>query len=162
MALTVDTTYLKIFADGVDGRDNKLVDISAIVGVDEVTNGGTNGGSPARFARVRIEDSSQNRFASTAYFAKPCTFRGGGIFRSPLFTTPTLMAGPCAQAIFLVSKVARPTWANRTIQSHISIFGCITGGVGVPFLSGVVGNSVGVPSFSGIDVINITYNGMIL
>ena len=45
MALTVDTTYLKIFADGVDGRDNKLVDISAIVGVDEVTNGGTNGGS---------------------------------------------------------------------------------------------------------------------
>merc|ERR1719154_388924 len=33
MALTVDTTYLKIFADGVDGRDNKLVDISAIVGV---------------------------------------------------------------------------------------------------------------------------------
>ena len=25
----------------------------------------------ARFARVRIEDSSRNRFASTAYFAKP-------------------------------------------------------------------------------------------
>ena len=25
----------------------------------------------ARFARVRIEDSSGNRFASTAYFAKP-------------------------------------------------------------------------------------------
>merc|ERR1719154_562052 len=33
MALTVETTYLKIFADGVDGRDNKLVDISTIVGV---------------------------------------------------------------------------------------------------------------------------------
>merc|ERR1719154_797150 len=45
MALTVETTYLKIFADGIDGRDNKLVDISAIVGVDEVTNGGANGGS---------------------------------------------------------------------------------------------------------------------
>ena len=45
MALTVETTYLKILADGVDGRDNKLVDISAIVGVDEVTNGGAKGGS---------------------------------------------------------------------------------------------------------------------
>jgi len=72
------------------------------------------------------------------------------------------MAGPCAPAMFLVSKVARPTWANRTLHSHRFINGCITGGVGVPFLSGVVGNSVGVPSFSGIDVINITYNGMIL
>ena len=30
----------------------------------------------ARFARVRIEDSSGNRFASTAYFAKP-GFVGG-------------------------------------------------------------------------------------
>ena len=42
-----------------------------------------------RFARVRIEDSSRNRFASTAYFAKPGTFQGefsvGGIFRSPNF-----------------------------------------------------------------------------
>ena len=45
MALTVETTYLKILADGVDGRDNILVDISAIAGVDEVTNGGANGGS---------------------------------------------------------------------------------------------------------------------
>ena len=45
MALTVDTTYLKIFADGVDDRDNKLVDISAIAHVDEVTNSGANGGS---------------------------------------------------------------------------------------------------------------------
>merc|ERR1719154_54680 len=150
MALTVDTTYLKIFADGVDGRDNKLVDISAIVGVDEVTNGGTNGGSPARFARVRIEDSSQNRFASTAYFTKPCTFRGGGIFRSPLFTTPTLMAGPCAQAIFLVSKEARPTWARTPSNyRYPHCFGCIyITGVGVPPFSGVgVKNSVGVPFF---------------
>ena len=57
----------------------------------------------ARFARVRIEDSSFNRFASTAYFAKPgfvgVKFSGGkqpgwnlpggifrgGICRSPLF-----------------------------------------------------------------------------
>ena len=29
-----------------------------------------------RFAPVRIEDSSRNRFASTAYFAKPGTFPG--------------------------------------------------------------------------------------
>ena len=31
----------------------------------------------ARFARVRIEDYSRNRFASTEYFAKPGTFLGG-------------------------------------------------------------------------------------
>ena len=43
--LTVDTTYLEILADGVKGRDNKLVDITAILGVDEGTNGGANGGS---------------------------------------------------------------------------------------------------------------------
>ena len=49
----------------------------------------------ARFPRVRIEDSSRNRFASTAYFANPGTFRGefsgGGIFLSrcfKLFSTP--------------------------------------------------------------------------
>ena len=35
----------------------------------------------ARFARVRIEDSSGNRFASTAYFAKPGFVGGGGMFR---------------------------------------------------------------------------------
>ena len=41
----------------------------------------------ARFARVRIEYSSRNRFASTAYFAQsrttlfPCTLFMGGMFR---------------------------------------------------------------------------------
>ena len=34
----------------------------------------------ARFAHVRIEDSSGNSFTSTAYFAKP-GFIGGGMFR---------------------------------------------------------------------------------
>ena len=51
----------------------------------------------ARFARVRIEDSSGNSFVSTAYFTKPCFVVGecsggkepgwnlpGGIFRSPI------------------------------------------------------------------------------
>ena len=50
----------------------------------------------ARCARVGIEDSSENRFASTAYFTKPGFVRGecsggkqpwwnlpGGIYRSP-------------------------------------------------------------------------------
>ena len=41
----------------------------------------------ASFARVRIEDSSRNSFASMAYFEKQGTFRwefsgGGGIFQS--------------------------------------------------------------------------------
>ena len=43
----------------------------------------------ARFACIRIENSSWNRFTSTAYFVKPGTFRGG-ILRSPFFRSEIL------------------------------------------------------------------------
>ena len=47
----------------------------------------------ACFACVRIENSSRNRFASTAYFAKPGTFpgefSGGGNIPVTFFTTYT-------------------------------------------------------------------------
>ena len=62
----------------------------------------------ARFARVRIEDSSFNRFASTAYFAKPgfvgVEFSGG---KQPGWNLPggIFRGGICLEPIFFLIQV---------------------------------------------------------
>ena len=79
----------------------------------------------ARFVRVRIEDSSGNRFALTAYFAKPgfvgreCSggkqpgwnlpgriFRGGGIYRSPY----NIGLSDLEQYSICLHKIVSSTW----------------------------------------------------